>query len=243
MAALRSLQKIGDAHVIPALWEIAAGPDALFADTAKETLTALPGDKSNEAIVAKLESPDAANQILALELIGRRRIQSAVPQLLKLATSADVTLKCAALRALGETVSLEQVPVLVTAVIAARSDTEKAETQTALTAACVRMPDRDACARMLTDKLASAPDEAKTVLLEQLGAMGGPVALACLADCAKDARRRYAGCRDADSGHLDRRRCRPRPAGPGPHDQQREVQDPRAPRLHPHRQPVRTAPR
>ena len=41
---------------------------------------------------------------------------------------------------------------------------------------------------MLTNKLASAPAEAKTVLLEQLGAMGGSVALACLADCAKDAR-------------------------------------------------------
>jgi HEAT repeat protein len=188
IAALRSLKKIGDARVIPALWGIAAGSDVPLAETAKETLTALPGDKSDEAIIARLDSPEATNQILALELIGRRRITSAVPQLLKCVTSSDATLKRAALRALGETVSLEQMPVLVKGVIDARGDTDKAEAQTALTAACVRMPDRDACARMLTDRLASAPAEAKTVLLEQLGAMGGPVALACLADCAKDAR-------------------------------------------------------
>jgi HEAT repeat protein len=185
-AAICSLRKIGDAQVIPALWALAAGPDASVAEAARETLAALPGSQANEAVVAQLDSAEAASQLLALELVGRRRIPAAVPQLTKLATSSDAAVKSAAMRALGETVSLEQMPLLVTWVIAARSDNEKAETQAALTAACVRMPDRDACARMLTDKLAAAPADAKTVLLEQLGAMGGPVALTCLADSAKD---------------------------------------------------------
>jgi len=187
-AALSSLQQIGDATVLPAVWKLAAGPDPQLAEAARATLAALPGHQTDEAIVAELARPDETSRILALELIGRRRIVAAVPQLLQLASGSDGALKTAALRALGETVSLEQVPVLVSAVIAARSDAEKTQAQIALTSACVRMVDRDACARMLTEKLASAPDDAKTILLEQLGAMGGPVALACLADCATDAR-------------------------------------------------------
>jgi len=186
IAALHSLKKIGTAKSVPALWEIAVGTDAPLAEFARETLAALRDQECNDLLVAKLSSTEPADRLLALELIGRRRITAAVPEVLELAENADETVKCAAWRALGETVALEQVPVLVQAVIGARNETEKAAAQVALTAACVRMPDRDACATMLTEQLKSAPDEAKTVLLEQLGAMGGPVALACLAGCAKD---------------------------------------------------------
>ncbi|MHB0957501.1 MAG: HEAT repeat domain-containing protein [Pirellulaceae bacterium] len=185
-AAIYSLGKIGDAQALAALWPLAVDPEASHAEAAREALTSLSGGAVDEAVTARLNSTEAASQLLALELIARRRITAAVPQVMQYATSGDPAIKSAAMAALGETVSLEQMPVLIQWVITARSDRDKAETQRALTAACVRMPDRDACARMLTEKLATAPPEAQTVLLEQLGALGGPVALACLADSAKD---------------------------------------------------------
>ncbi len=184
-AALKALANVGNAAVLPVVWRAALDADPPVANAATSTLEKLTGEKVDAAIVAHLEG-QPADRRLAIELISQRRITAAVPQLLSIAQDAGNELRLPAITALGETVSLDKVPQLVDWVIAAQGQQEQAVTQAALNAACVRMPDRDACAKMLTARLPAAPNDKKTVLLEQLGSMGGPVALQCLADCAAD---------------------------------------------------------
>ncbi len=186
LAAIKSLRKVGNASAVTTLWKTALGPDPIASDAAVAALVAIPGDKAATAIVDGLKSDDAQERELALDLIARRRIAAAVPQLLTIAQGTDKKMRLLAIKALGETAPQSTFATLVKWVITARDDDEKATTARALQAACARLPDRDACASLLTGSLASAPDDAKTTLLEQLGAMGGPDALQCLADCAKD---------------------------------------------------------
>ncbi len=186
LAAIRSLRKIGDVAAVATLWKAALSPDPRITTEAIAALVAIPGAKADAAIVDGLKSKNVAERELALNVIAQRRITSAVPQLLQIAQENDSDMRLLAIHALGETAPQGELSTLVKWVIAARDDNEKAITARALQAACARLPDRDACASQLTGSLASATDAAKTTLLEQLGAMGGPDALQCLADCAKD---------------------------------------------------------
>ncbi|MFV2068649.1 MAG: HEAT repeat domain-containing protein, partial [Pirellulales bacterium] len=186
LAAIKSLRKVGNASAVASLWKAALGSDPRIRDAAIATLAAIPGEKTNAAIVAGLKSDDAAKRKLALELIASRRITSAVPQLLQLAEGSDKGTRLLAIQALGETAPQDHLSTLIRWVIAAKESDERAVTARALQAACARLPDRDTCASELTGSLASASNTAETTLLEQLGAMGGPEALQCLADCAKD---------------------------------------------------------
>jgi HEAT repeat protein len=188
LAALNSLAQVGDASAVPVLWQAALDADPSTAEAAVAALEAIPGEKVDAAIVEGLGSDQLDKRTLALNLIAQRRITAAVPQLIKLASQADGQLRLMAIQALGETAPQNLFPTLVGWVIDAE-DEELRETATrALQAACARLPDRDACAQQLTTSLAAAPAEAKTILLEQLGSMGGPDALRCLADCARDSR-------------------------------------------------------
>ncbi len=183
---MAALAKIGDVTVLPVLWAAALSPDPPLSDAAVRTLGLLPGEKVDAAILSHLDNGDESSRQLAIDLISQRRISNAVPKLLEIAQGSDKGLRSAAIEALGETAAIEKLPQLVDWVIAAQDEQEKSVTQAALNAACVRMPDRDTCAKTLTSRLATAPDDMKTVLLEQLGSMGGPVALQCLADSAAD---------------------------------------------------------
>ncbi len=186
LAAIKSLRKVGDVSAVAALWKGALGPDPRIAAAAVAALVAIPGEETDAAIVAGLLGDNAAKRVLALELIASRRIPMAVPQLLELAEGSDKSIRLLAIQALGETAPQEHFPTLIRWVIAAKESDEKATTARALQAACARLPDRDTCASELTGSLASATGAAETTLLEQLGAMGGPEALHCLAECAKD---------------------------------------------------------
>jgi hypothetical protein len=56
----------------------------------------------------------------------------------------------------------------------------------ALMTACVRMPEREACAERLIGAMSKAPSAAQVTIIEILGAMGGPQALGALSAAAKE---------------------------------------------------------
>jgi hypothetical protein len=116
--------------------------------------------------------------------VGERRIE-AEAELLKALEHSDKTVRGAALKALGETVSLKRLPVLVSQVVKPNSPEDLPAAEAALKAASVRMPDRDACAEQLAMALSEAPGAAKVLLLDILGEVGGAKSLDTLAKAAK----------------------------------------------------------
>jgi hypothetical protein len=119
-----------------------------------------------------------------LQVVGQRRIPM-VDEVVKALDHSDDSIRSAALVALGETVSLKQMEILVSQVIRPGHAEDLPVAQQALKAASVRMPDRDACATELTNALNRAPASAKTTLLEIITDVGGNTALQTLARAAK----------------------------------------------------------
>ena len=185
LSAVDALARVGDVSCLPALLKIAVDKDAELSQAAKVTLAEIPGEKVDAQIVALLPKAEGVNYPILIELVGKRRIQ-AVPLLLKAVENSSSAVRTAALIALGETVSLQQMSVLIDQVVSPKNVDDAPIAQQALKAASIRMPDREACAT----ELAAAVDRTKSVstkgtLLQILGAMGGPTALQTVGKAAK----------------------------------------------------------
>ena len=186
VVAIGALARVGDGSSLSALLETAIGDDADLAQAARAALADLPGKDVNEQIAARLAKAEGKQFPVLIELVGKRRIE-ATPALVKAIDHSDKSVRTAALAALGETVDLKGLPVLITQVVAAKRAEDADVSVKALKAASVRMPDREACATLLTaaiDKTPSVPT--KAALLEILGAMGGPKALAAVGAAGKN---------------------------------------------------------
>lgn len=180
LAAVQALARVGDATALPVLLHAATADDEDLAESATATLAALPGDDVDAQIVSRLDAKDEPAYPVLLEVVGRRRID-AVPALVEALHSDDAAVRAAALTALGETVSLDNLSVLISQVLDPQHDADAAAARKALLTASVRMPDREAAGAALSAAVAGADAEAtKIALLEVLGSVGGVEALAAV---------------------------------------------------------------
>lgn len=185
LAAVRALGRIGDAGSLAPLLLVAAETDADLAAVAKTAIADLPHAGVDQALRAKLSGADAATLPLLLDLVGKRRVAAALPDVLAALKSGEKTVREAALAALGETIDLERLNVLVEGVAGSDDAGDSAAALAALRTACVRMPDRDACTAKLEPAIAAAPLGTRISLLEIVGEVGGRRALAVVDAAAR----------------------------------------------------------
>ncbi|MBN2475428.1 MAG: HEAT repeat domain-containing protein [Pirellulales bacterium] len=186
IAAIGVLERLGDVSCVPTLLEIATGADEDVAEAARGTLANLPGRQVDADLAARLPEAEGATRRLLIELVGQRRID-ATDALLSAADDPDAEIRAAALLALGETVGADNLAVLITRVAGPEKPEDARPARQALRAACIRMPDREACAARLVAAMPEAPLSAQCTMLEILGAMGGSKALEAIGAAAKDA--------------------------------------------------------
>jgi HEAT repeat protein len=185
LSAIEALRRVGDESCVASLLEIATGADADLAQAARQTLAELQSEKVNSQIAALLPQAEGKMLPVLIELIGQRRIEATQP-LLKALENSDPEVRRAALAALGETVDLKGLPVLIAKVVSPKNAQDSAAAQQALKAASVRMPDREACATQLAAAYQGASSvPTKVTILDILGSVGGTKALSTLAAAAK----------------------------------------------------------
>lgn len=185
LSAIDALQRIGNDTCLSSLLKNAADSDNELASAAQQTLAVLPGDNVNQQIGVLLPKASGDQYRMLLQLVGQRRISNVVQEIEEALESSDATVRHAALIALGETVSLDQMAVLVEQVIRPGYTEDLPIAKLALKTASVRMPDRETCAVELVAALENAPVSAKTTLLVILADVGGTNALQTLASAAK----------------------------------------------------------
>lgn len=196
LAAIAALARIGDDTCLTTLLDAADDSDGTLATAAKAALADLPGKKVDAQIAELLAKAQGKRFSLLIGLVGQRRID-AVTTLVKSLDHADKSVRDAALTALGETVDLPRLNVLIARVVSPKATDDATIAQNALKAACVRMPDRDACATELAAALNRSPEATKELLVDILGEVGGAKALQTLGAAAKgsDATLQDAGSR------------------------------------------------
>ena len=195
LAAIGALARIGNASSLQALLDAAGDADAELVVAAKATLADLPGKDVDAKITSLLPGAKGKMYPLLIGLVGERRIE-ATPALLKAMDHADKEVRTAALVALGATVSLKDLSVLTNQAIAPKNADDAEVAQQALKTACVRMPDREACATELAKAVERAPEKEKVMLLEILTDVGGEKALKTIGMVSKS---KEPGLQDAGS--------------------------------------------
>ncbi len=187
LEAIRALPQIGDASAVPVLVELSGNSDTKIAEAAQDALAGLSGDQTDAAIMAMLESSQANQRLVALDLIGRRRMTKSIPTLLKAARGNDTQVRPAAIRRIGELGGIKDMPALLDVLMATtqREDLDAAER--ALSAVCIKTDNPQSQAGELTSLLARAKPEQKACLLRVLSIVGGPEALKAVRAATSDA--------------------------------------------------------
>lgn len=186
LAAIRSLGQLGSADEVQVLVEAALQSDAAAAEAARQVLKTLPGEDVDRRLVPLLDSKNQQRLALGLDVVGYRRIHAAMPKLLAAADSSVEEIQLAAIGALGETMSLEDMDQLVQWMLHPRSDKAAEAVKQALKAASIRMPDPDQCAAKLAAHLEQASLEDKRFLMDLLNSVGGSQALKTVVAAARE---------------------------------------------------------
>ncbi len=185
LAAIRILGRVGDAQAVPVLVTAAAEGGEL-AQAAAEGLIQLPGSDVDAAIVEALRTAQGPVRVALLRAAGDRLVTAALPSAITDMDSGDPAIRLAAIEAVGMLVPLEQLDVLIRRLVTPRTPEEVNLVKAALVSACSRMPDLDAAANKLMTAWNNASPDARLVIVEVLGAMGGSRALAILGRLGKE---------------------------------------------------------
>ena len=177
LVAIGVMARLGNVACIPGLLDAVAESDAEIADAAKTSLAALPADEVNQQLFARLPQATGNSQRVWVKLAGERQITAALPELTKAANDSDAKIRAAGIKALGETVGVEQLGVLTDLLAQSKSADDISDVQAALESACTRIKDKAACTRQIAPLLATSATPAKNALLHVLGVVATPEAL------------------------------------------------------------------
>ena len=186
IASIRGLKKSGDASCGPVLLDAAMDADAQVSEAAADVLADLPAKEIDDLLAARLQAASGSSLLVLIDLAGRRHIETVTAILLKLADDPDAKVRSGALTALGATIPVKDLPVLIARAVAQDKPEEAKSAEAALRAACSRMSDRDASTAKVLDAIASAQVPAKCTLLGVLVTIGGDKALKAVAAAASD---------------------------------------------------------
>lgn len=185
LAALSALGRLGDVNMVEPLLKVAAESNPEIVAAAKKALAEIPGESVNQKVAQLLGTAGGEQLKLLVELVGLRRI-AATRDLQRVLDSRDGELRRAALVALGETVALNELPLLLERAGSERAEADElAAARQALRTAAVRMPKPDACAELLAGGIEQAPESTQIFLIETLGEVGGRKSLDAIIRFAK----------------------------------------------------------
>jgi HEAT repeat protein len=186
VAAIRAIPEIGSASSASTLIAVMSDSEREIAQAAQEALAGLQGPEVDQAILAMLNGTDANQRVQGADLVARRRMKSALPDLLKAASAPETKVREVALKRVGELGGPEQVPTLLAMLTQAKGGQEIDAAEQALSAICTRANDPDGCSDRINANLSSASPAQKSALLRVLSAIGGSKALTAVRAAVSD---------------------------------------------------------
>jgi HEAT repeat protein len=186
LAAIRALPMIGQPSAVPVAVGLLKDGDADIAQAAQESLAALPGREADAAVMALLAGGDTGQRLMAMELIGRRRMVGAIPSLLKLAADPDAKLRPDAIKRLGELGGPAELSPLVNLLLGAKDAADLDSAEQALSAVALRSNNPEAAVGQLIAASAKAQPAQKSALLGVLTTLGGKTALQAVRAAVQD---------------------------------------------------------
>jgi len=185
VAALRAVTELGDASAVPVLVRLLDDSDGEIARVAQDCLAAFPGRQADDAVAKMFAGDNADKQRLALDLMGRRRMTSGIPALLKAANKTTSKVRADSIKLVGDLGGPDQLPALFDLLKNADQSQDLAAVEQAITTICLKAADSKPLADKVIAQLDAAKPAQKASLVRVLGAVGGPNSLQAVVACAK----------------------------------------------------------
>ncbi len=174
----------GSAEVAAALATIAGSGSPDETKLAKQSLTRLNGPGVSAAIAAAAEKSSPAQRAIFLEQIALRHQTEAIPLLLKTRQDADVTVRTAAVAALGDIAPLSEQKALLDWTLGAKDEGEQSRALRSLVNVILRDPAAESRGAILFGAFTNASADVATRLLPALSRIGGTRSADVAADLA-----------------------------------------------------------
>ncbi len=178
LAAMKSLSQIGHASTAPRLVTLCEDPDPAIAQTAKDRLAAFPSH-ADPAVLDMFASTQTSQRLIALELIGLRRMKDSLPALMKGTYDTEPKVRIQSVKIIGQLGSAGELPPLLALLqrVDNIDDRDLDAMRQALTELCARVDDPDACVTQLINALSQSDVKQKVLLFRVLSSIEGPAAL------------------------------------------------------------------
>jgi len=186
LAAVRAIGQIGQPTTIPALVDLMGSTDREVSQAARESLAAIPGQEVDNVILKMLAGENPSDRLTALQLIGRRRMQSAVPNLRKATGDGDGRVRTTALKRLGELGGPDQLGDLLNFLLRTTDNADLNAAEESIIALVARAGAPQSAAETIVGRLGAAQPQAKSALVRVLASIGGPAALKAVREACKD---------------------------------------------------------
>jgi HEAT repeat protein len=177
VAAIGAMGPLGEPADVPRLAKLLSTGSKSENAAARASLTRLRGEAAPAAIVAEMKPAAAPLRVALIEILAARRALDAIPAILPAAVDADVTVRAAAMTALGQLAGPEHIPGMVQGVLKAAKGPQRASAEKAVMLVCGRIADADQRADPLLAAMASLNAADRMGVLPTLGRVGGPQAL------------------------------------------------------------------
>ncbi len=187
LAAIRALPELGHVSAVPVLAELMNEADPEISQAAQTALLGFPGAEADAVVIGLFKSDQPQKRLTGIELIGRRRMATCVPDLVKAATDANGDVRQAALKKVGELGRPDDFQLALDLLMQTQEASDTNLATRALVDICARAEKPEGFSEKLTALLATAQPDKKNALLRVLGSIGGTVALNSVRGAAKDA--------------------------------------------------------
>ena len=138
IVAIGALDRMGDASCMPVLLEAATADNPQLARAAKLAVARLEGDAVDADLLARLPQSSGKLRQALIELAGSRRVEKALPQVLKSAGDPDPGIRRAACETLGTLGKAPEAAELVRLMASSQNARDRADYEKALSAICGR---------------------------------------------------------------------------------------------------------
>ncbi|MFH1747650.1 MAG: HEAT repeat domain-containing protein [Planctomycetota bacterium] len=187
IAAVRALEKLGDASDILLLAGIVADVQGPEREAAREVLARLPGEDVDAHILTTLGMPedDGARAALALSVADRHNT-AGVPTLFAAAVDTSAAVRQAAFESLGKLADTDRLPMLVDLLIGESDDEARQAVEDAVVNVGLKLTNQDERAAPVLARLDGTAGAARVALIRVLGRIQGSAALVAIRAAVRD---------------------------------------------------------
>lgn len=173
IAALKALEKLGDASIVMVLAQRAAASSGAEQKAARESLYRLRGSTVNQTIMAGIAEAEPEVKIELIRSIGKRNIYAGVETLLKTARDSDRKVGLESFRTLESVAGEKDMPALIELLLNVQGESERKAAEKTITVVARKIDDSGRRTEMILAVLPSVKDvKSRCSLLNVLGKIG-----------------------------------------------------------------------